>query len=119
MHLRQTVGADHLARLVAGMRPVDCKLPRPERTEAFDLMFRYRGIVRITAAIPAPRGEPPERLVNARNPGFLGPAGVAHEAVHEQLGEFLVEGARQGVDEGRVFHVDVDHREVAVELQAR
>ncbi len=83
------------------------------------MMLRHRGIVRIAAAIPAPRGEPPERLVNARDPGFLGPAGVAHEAVHEQLGESLVECARQGVDETRVFHVDVDHRQIAVELQAR
>ena len=101
------------------MRPVDCKLPRPERTEAFDHVLRHRGIVRITAAIPAPRGEPPERLVNARNPRFLGPAGVAHEAAGEELGEALVERARQGVDETSVFHVDVDHREIAVKFHAR
>ena len=36
------------------------------------MMLRHRGIVRVAAAIPAPRGEPPERLVNARDPGFLG-----------------------------------------------
>jgi hypothetical protein len=44
---------------------------------------------------------------------------MAHQAVHEQLGESLVECARQGADETRVFHVDVDHCQIAVELQAR
>ena len=84
------------------MRPVDRELPRPERAEAFDQMLRHRRIVRVAAAIPAPRGEPPERLLDARDPGFLGAAGVAHQAVREQLGEALVEGARQRLDESRV-----------------
>jgi hypothetical protein len=41
---------------------------------------------------------------------------VAHEATGEQLGEARVERARQGVDEPGVSHVDVDHRQIAVEL---
>ena len=115
----EPVGADHLALAVAGMRPVDRELPRPERTEAFDQMLRHRRIVRIAAAIPAPRGEPPKRLVDARDPGFLDAAGVAHQAVREQLGEALVEGVRQRFDESRLADVDIDHGEIAVELQAR
>ena len=105
--------------LAAGMRPVDSELSRPERAEALDHVLGRRGIVRITAAIPAPRGDPLEWRANARDPGFLGPAGMAHQATREQLGEALVEGARQGVDETGVFHVNVDHCQIAVELQAR
>src|SRR5262249_62130772 len=78
----ETVAADHYAS-ITGMWPVDPELPRPERAKTFDHMFRHRGVVRIAAAIPAPRGEPPKRLVDARDPRFLGPAGVTHEAVPE------------------------------------
>src|SRR5262249_29436297 len=87
--------------------------------EALDHMLRRRGVVRVVAAIPAPRGEPLERLVDARNPGSFRSAGVAHEAACEQLGKALVEGARQLLDESRLTHIDVNHREVAVEPQAR
>src|SRR4051794_9621504 len=100
------------------MRPVDSELPRPERTEALDLVFRHVRIIRVAAAVPTPRGKPPERLVNARDPGFLRSPGVAHQAAREQLREFCIERGRQRFDQGRLAHIAVEYREVAVELQA-
>src|SRR6516162_11164623 len=79
----EPVGADDLAHPVAGVRPINGELSRSERAKALDQMLHRRGIVRIVAAVPAPRCEPPERLVDARDPGFLDAAGVAHEAVLE------------------------------------
>ena len=43
---------------------------------------------------------------------------MADEAARKQLGEALGEGARQLLDEGRLAHIDIEHREIAVELQA-
>jgi len=61
---------------------------------------------------------PHKGYIDARDPGFLRSAGVAHQSVREQLRKALVECARQGVDEIHLAHVDIDHREVAVDLQA-
>src|SRR5262245_49874484 len=77
------VRVDDLASLVACVRPVDCELPRPERTEAFNQMLRYGGVVWIAAAEPASRSEPSKRLIDPRDPGFLGSASVAYETVLE------------------------------------
>src|SRR6516162_10576679 len=72
----ELVSVDYLALAVARVRPVDCELPRPERTEALKEMLRYGGVVWIAATIPAPRSEPSKWLVDACDPGFLGSAGV-------------------------------------------
>src|SRR6516164_1400116 len=37
----ELVSVDYLALAVARVRPVDCELPRPERTEALKEMLRY------------------------------------------------------------------------------
>src|SRR5262249_42158024 len=79
----ELVSVDYFALAVASMRPVDSQLPCPERTEAFNHVLRHLRIVWIIAAIPTPRREPPERLIDARDPGFLHSAGVAHEAARE------------------------------------
>src|SRR5262249_27436178 len=112
------VRVDDLASLVARVRPIDCELPRPERTEALNQMLRYGRIVRIAATIPAPRSEPSKWLVDPRDPGLLRPARVAHEADGEQPGKAPAERVRQSLDEARVRDVDVDHRQIAVELHA-
>src|SRR5262245_19162345 len=100
------------------MWPVDRELPCPERAEALNKMLRHRGVVGVAAAVPTARGKPPEWLVDAGNPRLLGAAGVAHEAVHKQFWKTAIEGARQCLDHGGLAHVDVDHREIAVEPQA-
>src|SRR4051794_6543861 len=100
------------------MWPVDSELPRPARTEALDLVFRHVRIIRVAAAVPTPRGKPPERLVNARDPGFLGAAGVPHQAAYEQFGKVFIERARQRANQGRLAHIDIEYCKVAVELQA-
>jgi len=46
-------------------------------------MLGYGGVIRIAAAIPAPRSEPSKWLVDACDPGFLRPAGVAYETALE------------------------------------
>src|SRR5262249_57378438 len=79
----ELVSVDYFALAVTRMRPVDRELPRPKRAKTLDLMLRRCGIVRIAAAVPAPRGEAPKRLLDAGDPGFLGAARVAHDAARE------------------------------------
>jgi hypothetical protein len=43
---------------------------------------------------------------------------VAHETAAKEFGESLVECVRQGLDETSLLHVDIDYREITVELQA-
>jgi hypothetical protein len=75
----------------AGVRTIDSELSRSERAETLHMMLWHCGVVRIAAAIPAPRGEPHERLIDARDPGFLGPAGVTYKAVrkHNRAGDVI------------------------------
>src|SRR5262249_12302047 len=108
-----------LARAVARVRSVDCELPRSERAEALNQMLRYGRVVWVVATIPAPRSNPLKRRVDTCDPSLLRSAGVAYEAVFEQRREALAERVCQGLDELRVRNIDIDHREVAVELQAR
>ena len=114
---RRRGAVGELVDAVAIARPVDGELSRRQRAEAFDHLLRVA--VRVIAAMPAPRRQPGEGLVDAGDPRLLGAAGVAHQAAREQLGETLVQGLRQRLDEGRLDDVDVDHREVAVDSQAR
>src|SRR6516162_11474083 len=79
----EPIGADDLAHPVAGVRPVNGELSRSERTEALDQVLHHRRVVRIAAAVPAPRCEPPKWLIDARDPGFLDATGVAHETARE------------------------------------
>ena len=102
------------------MRPVDCKLPRPERTEAFDH----------DASVPRDRPDHCRDTSAARRA-----AGTARQRARSRLpsrppawrtrpcanssGNCSSSAPAKRVDESRLVHVDVDHREVAVELQAR
>ena len=85
------------------MRPVDPKCRVPSEPKHSTMMLRHRGIVRVAA-----RGYQ-RREASRRNgastraiQASLRPAGVAHQAAREQLGELVVERARQGVDQRRV-----------------
>src|SRR5262249_38284712 len=108
----ETVSVDHRA-VFAGMRPIDSELPRPARTEAFDVMRYRRGVLWLAAA-PFPRIDSLERLLGAHEPSFFHPAGMAHEATRKQLGIALIESPCQGVDQSHLADIGIDHRKVAV-----
>ena len=95
---RRRGAVGELVDAVAIARPVDGELSRRQRAEAFDHLLRVA--VRIAAAMPAPRRQPGEGLVDAGDPRLLGAAGVAHQAAREQLGETLVQRLRQRLERG-------------------
>src|SRR5262249_59974976 len=100
------------------MRPVNSKLSRLARTEAFDAML-YRCRILWIAAAPFPRIDSSKWRLSAHEPRFFYLAGMAHEAARKQLGVAFIESFRQGVDQSRLADIGVDNCKVAIDLHSR